>query len=443
MTLSPLDALTWPWLALGGAAVLLLGLVVALIWRAGLQTRLERLTGELRTQSIVEREREAVFGLASERLSHVFDRLANEQFQSHTETFLKLARESLSSHHERAKGELAAREQAIEGLVRPIREAIQRTESQLQELDKARRETHGNITAQLEAMAASHQALSAETRNLVSALRRPEVRGQWGELTLRRLVELAGMVEHCDFVTQSHTVTASGVIRPDLIVRLPDDRELVVDVKTPLDAYLEATQASDDAQRRTALARHAAIVAGRIRELAAKTYWAQFPRSPEFVILFIPGDQFLGAALNERPALLEDALRQQIILATPTSFIALLKAVAYGWQQVKLTENATEIRELAVEMHDRLATFVAHAADLGKALGDSVRTYNRTIGSLEKMVLPSARRFTELGVQTRKEIKPLKVVENSPRVPARFEDESSSDAAAEDLTTPSKPTGPH
>ena len=219
---------------------------------------------------------------------------------------------------------------------------------------KSRRETHGSISAQLEAMAASQQALSAETRNLVSALRRPEVRGQWGEITLRRLVELAGMVEHCDFVTQSHQPTETGAVRPDMIIHLPEARDLVVDVKTPLDAYLEATEAPTDAERRTALERHATIVAGRIRELASKAYWSQFERSPEFVILFIPGDQFLSAALAERPALLDDALRQNIILATPTSLVALLKAVAYGWQQTALAHNAAEIRTSALQLYERL-----------------------------------------------------------------------------------------
>jgi DNA recombination protein RmuC len=299
--------------------------------------------------------------------------------------------------------------------VQPIREALARAERQLQELDQSRRETHGSITAQLESLAASQQALSSETRNLVSALRRPEVRGQWGEITLRRLVELAGMVEHCDFVSQSHQATETGAVRPDMLIHLPEGRELVVDVKTPLDAYLEATEAPTDAERRSALERHAGIVAGRIRELAAKAYWTQFDKSPEFVILFIPGDQFLSAALAERPSLLDDALRQNVILATPTSLVALLKAVAYGWQQTALAENAAEIRGLAVQLYERLTTFTTHFAGLGKALGDSVRAFNSSVGSLERMVLPSARRFTDLGVQPRQRLTPLKPLEDMPR----------------------------
>jgi DNA recombination protein RmuC len=406
--MTPLDSTGWVLLAVGFAAGFAVALLLALGWRA-------RARSELKTQAMLEHEREAALSLATERLSHAFGQLANEQFQSHSETFLKLARENLGAQHERAKSDLVARELAIEGLLRPVRESIQRTELQLRELEKARRETHGSITTHLAAIAASHQALSAETRNLVNALRRPEVRGQWGELTLRRVVELAGMVEHCDFVTQSHTATEAGAIRPDLIINLPESRQLVVDVKTPLDAYLEAMQAENDTARKTALARHASIVSGRIRELAGKTYWAQFEQSPAFVILFIPGDQFLSAALSERPELFDEALRHNIILATPTSFIALLKAVAYGWQQVSLADNAAEIRELAVQMYDRLCTFTGHLTDMGKSLSDSVKAYNRGIGSLERMVLPNARKFTELGVSPRKELPPLGPVEELPR----------------------------
>ncbi|HSG63662.1 MAG TPA: DNA recombination protein RmuC, partial [Gammaproteobacteria bacterium] len=229
------------------------------------------------------------------------------------------------------------------------------------------------------------------------------------------LVELAGMVEHCDFVTQSHKDTGQGAIRPDLVVHMPDRRQVVVDVKTPLDAYLDATQAEDDETRRRALSRHASKVAERVRELASKAYWAQFDQSPEFVILFIPGDQFLSAALAEKPELLDDALRQHIILATPTSLVALLKAIAYGWQQLAVAENAAEIRSLAVQLYDRLTTFAGHLGSMGKDLGDSVKAFNRAVGSLEHMVLPAARRFTELGVKPKQPLETVRVIEESPR----------------------------
>jgi len=400
---------------------LAIGLTVAALRSAKLRGELAVKDAELRGAAALEAEREEALALAQERLTAVFGQLAHEQFRGHSETFLKLARETLSAHTERAKGDLAAREQAIESLVRPIREALQRTEAQIAELDKSRRETHGAISAQLAAMAASQQALSHETRNLVSALRRPEVRGRWGEMTLRRLVELAGMVEHCDFLTQSHLATETGAIRPDMRVLLPEGRELVVDVKTPLDAYLDAIAAPDERQRRVALQRHAAIVAGRVRELASKAYWSQFDKSPDFVVLFIPGEQFLSAALTERPELLDDALRQNVILSTPTSFIALLKAVAYGWQQTALAENAVEIRNLAVQLYERLTTFAGHLGAMGKALGDSVKAFNNSVGSLERMVLPAARRFTDLGVQPRQRLQPLKPVDEALRAPISTE----------------------
>jgi DNA recombination protein RmuC len=405
----------WWIVPLAFAVGLGVGLLVAVALRERLRHRLTVAEARLTQQDALEREREQVFSLATERLSRTFDQLAQAQFQSHSETFLKLARENLGAHQEKAKGELQAREQAIEGLLRPIRETMQRTEQQLQEFDKARRESHGSIKTQLEAVGIAQQALSDQTRNLVNALRRPEVRGQWGEITLQRLVELAGMQQHCDFVTQSHTPTESGAIRPDMVINLPEGRQLVVDVKTPLDAYLEATEAEDEAQRKVAMQRHASNLANRIKELSSKAYWTQFDSSPEFVILFIPGDQFLSAALSERPELLDTALRQNIILATPTSLVALLKAIAYGWQQVALTENAAEIRQLALDLYERLSTYTGHIVDIGRELDGAVQAYNRSIGSLERMVLPGVRRFTELGVQPKKEIPATKPIENSLR----------------------------
>jgi len=403
------------YVVLAGVAGVAIGLAIGLKRTMTLTRELAAKEAELASRAAADEERERMLTAASEHLGAAFHELADRQFRSHSETFLKLARETLTVHTERAKGDLAAREQAIDNLVAPIREALARAEQQLHELDRSRRETHGSISAQLEALAASQQALSAETRNLVGALRRPEVRGQWGEITLRRLVELAGMVEHCDFVTQSHQPTENGAVRPDMIIRLPEGRELVVDVKTPLDAYLEATEAASDADRRVALERHAAIVAGRVRELANKAYWSQFERSPEFVLLFIPGDQFLSAALAERPALLDDALRQNIILTTPTSLVALLKAVAYGWQQTALAQNAVEIRSSAVQLYERLVTFASHLGNVGKSLSDSVRAFNASVGSLERMVLPSARRFTDLGVQPRQRVTPPRAIEELAR----------------------------
>ena len=348
-------------------------------------------------------------------MTKAFSELANQSLQANSESFLRLAEQNLGTQQEKAKRELSEREKAVEALVKPIRDALEASQKQIAELEKARSEAYGGIRTQLEVMQASQKSLAQETQNLVKALRRPEVRGRWGEITLRRLVELAGMVEHCDFQEQVHSTGEGQVIRPDMIVRMPDQRELVVDVKTPLDAYLQAVEAENDSQRKLGLEGHAKNVRAHVRMLASKAYWDQFEKSPEFVILFIPGDQFLSAALNEDPDLIEYALSRQIILATPTSFVALLKAVAYGWRQLALAENAQEIRQLAEDLYGRLATFVSHMNKVGRQLASSVENYNKAVGSLERSVLPGARKFVELGVHERKEIERLETLDPVPR----------------------------
>lgn len=372
------------------------------------------LIGKNREKRMVE-EREAAFELANAKLTQTFADLSNRSLQANSETFLKLAEQNLGTQQEKAKRELSEREQAVAALVKPIREALEASQKQISELEKSRSEAYGGIKSQLEAMQLSQKSLKQETQNLVNALRRPEVRGRWGEITLRRLVELAGMVEHCDFVEQVHKESDGQIIRPDMVVSMPDHRELVVDVKTPLDAYLSAAEAADDAQRQHHLERHAKNVRAHIRMLASKAYWNQFDKSPEFVILFIPGDQFLSAALNEQPDLIEYALSEQIILATPTSFVALLKAVAYGWRQLALADNAQEIRVLAEDLYARLATFVTHLNRVGRQLASSVESYNKAVGSLERSVLPGARKFVELGVHPKKKMEKLESLEPVPR----------------------------
>ena len=376
---------------------------------------LEQLETRLKSQEAIQQEREAAFELANAKLTQAFTDIANRSLRANSDTFLKLAEQNLGTHQEKAKRELSEREKAVEELVKPIRDALQASHKQITDLEKSRSEAYGSIRNQLEAMQLSQKSLTQETQNLVKALRRPEVRGQWGEITLRRLVELAGMVEHCDFVEQVHTTNSDQIIRPDMIVNMPDKRQLVVDVKTPLDAYLSAVEAEDDAQRKLGLERHAKNVRAHIRLLSSKAYWKQFDESPEFVILFIPGDQFLSAALAEEPDLIEYALTEQIILATPTSFVALLKAVAYGWRQLALADNAKEIRVLAEDLYGRLGTFVTHMNRVGRALASSVENYNKAVGSLERKVLPGARKFTELGVHGNKEIEKLESLEPVPR----------------------------
>ena len=410
------------WIDIGGpalAAGLLLGALIAWLVARNrlrrLQTERDLLETRVKDQDALQVERDSAYEAATSRLATAFSELANQSLKANSETFLRLAEQNLSAQQERAKRELGEREQAVENLVKPIRDALQQSQRQITELEKARSEAYGNIRAQLATMQTGQQTLAQETQNLVKALRRPEVRGRWGEITLRRLVELAGMVEHCDFQEQVHTSADDKVFRPDLIVRMPDERELVVDVKTPLDAYLEAVEAKDDVQRDLGLKRHAKNLREHIRKLSSKAYWEQFANSPEFVILFIPGDQFLSAALNEDPELIDTALSQQIILATPTSFVALLKAVAYGWRQVSLAENAAEIRKLAEDLYSRLGTFTVHLGKVGKQLASSVEHYNRAVGSLERKVLPGARKFVELGVHARSEIEQLEPLESLPR----------------------------
>lgn len=406
--------------ALPAAAVgLVIGALIAwLVARHGRKALLEQLEASelrLKNQEALQAEREAAFDLAHAKLTQAFAEISNRSLRANSDTFLQLAKQNLETHQEKARSELSEREKAVEALVKPIRDALEASNKQISELEKSRSEAYGSIRNHLEAMQLSQQSLTQETQNLVKALRRPEVRGQWGEITLRRLVELAGMVEHCDFVEQVHVVGDNKIIRPDMIVNMPDQRQLVVDVKTPLDAYLAAAEAPDDAQRKLALERHAKNVRSHIRLLASKSYWTQFDESPEFVILFIPGDQFLSAALGEEPDLIEYALSQQIILATPTSFVALLKAVAYGWRQLALADNAKEIRILAEDLYGRLGTFVTHMNKVGRQLASSVENYNRAVGSLERNVLPGARKFTELGVHAKKDIEKLESLEPVPR----------------------------
>jgi DNA recombination protein RmuC len=311
-----------PALALGVLLGALLAWMILRRRRTQMQQSISTLEAQIKTQDALQRERETAFEAATGNLARAFSDLANQSLKSNSENFLRLAEQNLGAHQEKAKRELSEREEAVENLVKPIRDALQQSQRQISELEKARSEAYGSIRSQLETMQLSQQSLAQETQNLVNALRRPQVRGRWGEITLRRLVELAGMVEHCDFQEQVHTPGGDKVIRPDMIVRMPDNRELVVDVKTPLEAYLESVEAKDDTQRQLGLKRHARNVREHIRSLASKTYWDQFSQSPEFVILFIPGDQFLSAALNEDPDLIEYALSRQIILATPTSFVA-------------------------------------------------------------------------------------------------------------------------
>jgi len=380
----------------------LIRMLIAKTTVAGLEASLKE--KEILIQNDEERiaEQAAALEQAQHTLKASFQELAQDSLSKNNAMFLELAQQRLNTQQEKSDAELQAREKAVENLIKPINEALTKTREQITEIEKSRAQAYGSIKTEIERMAEGQQQLRSETNKLVTALRRPEVRGQYGELTLRRLAELAGMVNHCDFFEQTTVNTDQGQLRPDMIVQLPDRGMLVVDAKTPMDAYLAAVEATDEDIRKTALTRHSRNVSERIKELSGKSYWAQFDRSPDFALLFIPGDQFLTAALDQNPSLLEDALRQKVMLVTPTSLVALLKVVAYGWLQLSLADNAEEIKKLAEELYDRMGVFTGHLAKVGRQLESSVKSYNQAIGSLDTRILPTTRKFKELGVQAGK-----------------------------------------
>lgn len=408
-------------------AAALIGAVVVYFIREKRVRFLEARNTELQLSLEMEKKNQQqlddILKQTQSQLANTFNQLSNEALSRNNNSFLKLAEENLKRFQSEAKADLSSREKAIEQLVKPIDEALKQTSKQIHDIEKERKESYGSLRSTIDQMTQSQQQLQLETQNLVQALRRPEVRGQWGEMTLRRLAELSGMVAHCDFFEQTHTNTENGSIRPDMIVRLPEKREIIVDAKTPLDAYLSAIQAKDDKDRQRELKRHAQVIRSRVRELSRKNYWAEYSNSPEFVVLFIPGEQFLAAALEVDPDLLEDSMSQNIILATPTNFIALLRAVSYGWKQQALAENAENIRELGETLYKRLSTFGNHLSKLGNSLGSTVNHFNSAVGSLERQVLPGARKFTEMGISSKHKITDLPPLEQQPRQVQQTEDD--------------------
>ncbi len=380
------------------------------------ETAAARLAATLDSERQASAEKLAALQDAQARLSDAFKALSADALKSNNESFLKLAQTALAQFQEGARGDLDKRQQAIDSLVKPIRDSLEKGDVRIGEIEKNRTSAYSALSEQLKSLAAAQGTLQTETTRLATALSGTRTAGTWGELQLRRVVELAGMVEHCDFVEQTAATDRS---RPDLVVRLPRGQIIAVDAKAPTDAFREAAVATDPAHRAAKLADHAAKVAGHIKALADRAYWEQFTPSPEFVVLFLPGDQFLAAALEADPAIVDRGINSRVLLATPSTLVALLKAAAYGWRQEAVSQNAEEIAKLGRDLYDRIVVFAEHLDKAGRNLETATKAYNAAVGSFESSILPGARKFTELGARGAKDLPSLAGVETTVRDLAR------------------------
>jgi len=360
-------------------------------------------------------ERKDSFKQAAEELSEKFKALSRDALKENNQSFLQLANATLEKFQETAKGDLEFRQKAIDQLVKPLKESLEKVDGKIGEMEKARAGAYSELREQVKALATSQLQLQAETGNLVNALRAPHVRGRWGEIQLRRVVELAGMLQYCDFVEQETVVTSDGRIRPDVIVRLPGNRTIVIDAKVPFDAFYESISTKDDVIRSAKLKDHARLVRTHIGSLSKKSYWESVQPTPEFVLLFLPGETFYSAALEIDPKLIEDGVTQGVIIATPTTLIALLKAVSYGWRQEQMATNAQEVSRLGKDLYDRLRIFTNYFADIGRGLDRALDSYNKGVGSLEARVLVTARKFKERGAIAGEEIETLEPIDKLAR----------------------------
>jgi DNA recombination protein RmuC len=355
---------------------------------------------------------------ARDELRNAFNSMAAEALKNNNEAFLHLAGQKFDGLRQQAAGDLDQRKQAVETLVTPLSEVLQRYDKNVSAIEQERQRAYGELTATLKVVHEAQHALRQETANLVAALRRPGVRSRWGEMTLRRVAELAGMSDHCDFTEQTTVATDNGNIRPDMLVRLPGDVVVPVDAKAPLDAYLDAVSAGSDEDRKRCLQRYATHVRGHMNTLAAKDYSSQFEITPAFTVLFLPGEPFFSAAAEQDPSLVEDAIQSKILIATPVTLVALLKAISHGWRQERLAESAQAVSLLGKELYERLMNFAQYLDNVGKSLDGAVTSYNKAVGSLESRVLVSARRFRELGVAASDDLPEPRQVDRSARAVA-------------------------
>ena len=359
-------------------------------------------------------EQKKLLEKAEEKLTTTFQALSGESLKSNNKAFIELAKETLETVLGKAKGEFGEKEESIKNTVKGLDDALKRYEQQVSELEKRRTSDYGSLDAQIKSLLFANQQLQKETGNLVTALRRPEVRGRWGEITLRRVVELSGMSEYCDFTEQVSVSGDEGILRPDMIVRLPSNREIVVDSKCSLNDFIDATSVTDDGQRKTLIDKHAQHLRNHMKNLSNKKYWEQFKKTPEFVVMFIPGESFLSAALSIDHTLIEDGMENHVIIATPTTLVALLRAVAFGWRQEQIAKHTQEIANLGKEIYDRFEPFLDHINKTGNYLSQATVSFNKMIMSLERRVLVSVKKFKELGASGDKELPEIQPVEQMP-----------------------------